>query len=300
MPASGSWRGDRTQKRTIFQENVLAKSSIDRAFEILDLLDEHRPALSPEDVAEELNFTRSTTYRYLHTLCNAGLLMQVSRGRYCLGPRIVELERKIQASDPLLTCGKTVMPAFVNQVPGSVLILCGLWGDRVLCLHQENSTIGKTPDFALQRARGLPFPLTKGAASLAILASLTIQRLKSLYLRHNQEILEADLGRTWVEFRRKMRSIRKAGVVMTSGTFGSRLTAISAPIINEDGDVIGSLTRILKNNKTQSEADLVRGMHEAVGEFTRHLRKNAESFENQLTKADPAISQDDVLVKIIA
>ncbi|MGQ3292110.1 MAG: IclR family transcriptional regulator [Shinella sp.] len=248
------------------------KTSIDRAFEILDLLDESSPTVSPEQIAATLDLSRSTTYRYLRVLCNAGLLVQLSRGNYSLGPRIVELERKIQISDPMTSVGNRLMPERARRVPGSVLILCGLWGDRVLCLRQENSDATGDAPLRLLRARGLPFSLFKGAASLAILANLPPARLKSLFLRSGAEIAEAGLGDSWTEFRRRMNAVRKTGSCITVGTFESGLAAIAAPICNDEGTVIGSLARILKRTHPESDDELAADVRDAARRFSQELQ----------------------------
>lgn len=250
----------------------MEKTSIDRAFEILDLLDEGSPTVSPDEISAKLDLTRSTTYRYLRVLCNAGLLVQLSRGSYSLGPRIVELERKIQISDPMTSVGNRIMPETARRVPNSVLILCGLWGDRVLCLRQENSNLSDKMPLRLMRARGLPFSLFKGAASLVILANLPPARLKSLFLRSGSEISEAGLGKSWTEFRRRMQAIKKAGFCITVGTFESGLAAISAPIFNGEGAVIGSLTRILTRSHSESDDELARDVRDAAAHFSRELQ----------------------------
>lgn len=251
----------------------MEKTSIDRAFEILDLLDEKNPTVSPDEIGVRLDLTRSTTYRYLRVLCNAGLLVQLSRGSYSLGPRIVELERKIQISDPMTAVANHIMPNYARQVPNSVLILCGLWGDRVLCLRQENGAMSGTAPLQLRRARGLPFSLFRGAASLAILANLPSPRVKALYLRSEKEIAEAGLGDSWNEFRRRMQSIRKAGHCITVGTFETGLAAIAAPIFNDEGAVIGSLTMILDREHAESNDDLVNQVREAATNFSRELQE---------------------------
>lgn len=248
------------------------KTSIDRAFEILDLLDESSPTVSPEQIAETLDLSRSTTYRYLRVLCNAGLLVQLSRGNYSLGPRIVELERKIQISDPMTSVGNRIMPERARAVPDSVMILCGLWGDRVLCLRQENSDPSGEAPLRLLRARGLPFSLYKGAASLAILANLPSARMKSLFLRSSSDIAEAGLGDNWTDFRRRMTAIRKAGHCITVGTFESGLAAIAAPIFNDEGVVIGSLARILKRSHPESDDDLAADVRDAARQFSEELQ----------------------------
>lgn len=255
----------------------MEKTSIDRAFEILDLLDEENPTVSPEQIGVKLDLTRSTTYRYLRVLCNAGLLVQLSRGSYSLGPRIVELERKIQISDPMTSVANRIMPDYAERVPNSVLILCGLWGDRVLCLRQENSSLSDSMPLRLMRARGLPFSLFKGAASLAILANLPSPRIKSLFLRFGPEISAAGLGDSWAEFKRRMQAIKKAGHSITVGTFESGLAAIAAPIFNDEGVVIGSLTRILKRSHPQSDEELARDIRQAASNFSRELQAGPSS-----------------------
>jgi DNA-binding IclR family transcriptional regulator len=256
------------------------KTSIDRAFEILDLLDESSPTVSPEQIAETLDLSRSTTYRYLRVLCNAGLLVQLSRGHYSLGPRIVELERKIQISDPMTFVGNKIMPDRARRVPGSVMILCGLWGDRVLCLRQENSDPSGEAPLRLLRARGLPFSLFKGAASLAILANLPAARMKSLFLRSGADIAEAGLGDNWTDFRRRMNAIRKAGHCITVGTFESDLAALAAPIFNDEGTVIGSLARILKRSHAESDDELAADIRDAARQFSQELQNGSSSKRN--------------------
>lgn len=252
----------------------MSKTTTDRAFEILDLIDENRPTVSPEEIAQKLGLTRSTTYRYLKVLCGIGFLMQIGRGAYSLGPRIVELERKIQISDPLLAAGRKVMPDHAAKVPSSVLILCGLWGDRVLCLRQEPAT---HQDLQLSRARGLPFPLFKGAASLAILANLSPARIKSLYLYQSDEIGEAGLGDSWDAFRRRMGDIRRSGYCVTTGTFETNLAAIAAPVFSDEGTILGSLTRVMPRGDGEFETHLIEGVRDAAQAITVLLSSGVQS-----------------------
>lgn len=270
----------------------MEKTSIDRAFEILDLLGEKSPTVSPEEICEKLGLTRSTTYRYLRVLCNAGLLVQLSRGNYSLGPRIVELERKIQISDPMTSVGNRIMPNRAKKVPDSVLILCGLWGDRVLCLRQENSNSEDSAPLRLKRARGLPFSLFKGAASLVILANLPAARIKSLFLRCSGEISAAGLGDNWQDFRRRMQTIKRAGYCITVGTFESEMAAVAAPIFSEDGSVIGSLARILQRVHSESDEELVEDIRAAASEFTRDLQKGILNSAEAEAAADGSLGRD--------
>ncbi|WP_158541576.1 IclR family transcriptional regulator [Pelagibacterium lacus] len=251
----------------------MAESTISRAFLILDMLGEERSTISPEEIALALNTTRSTTYRYIKTLCDTGFLMQLSRGAYALGPRIVELERKIQLSDPLVNTSRPFMRDHAASFANSTLLLCGLWGDRVLCLHQEAAPSTNGEPAIIQRARGIPFSLFKGAASLSILASLPLAKRRAIYLQSGKEIEEAGLGDSWDAFRRTTRSLRDRGYVVTSGSFGSNLIAVAAPILDADGAALGSITRIAPISQKSSESDFsadVRAIVQNIQDALRH------------------------------
>ena len=267
----------------------MEKTSIERALDVLDLIGEDRPTVSQEFVAESLALTRSTAYRYLKLLCDSGMLVQLGRGRYSLGPRIIELDRKIQMSDPLLAAGRIVMPQRVDALPESVLVLCGLWGDRVICLHQEEAKKQDGEGFAIRRARGLPFPLFKGAASLSILANLPNPRIKSLYLRYSGQIAEAGLGATWADFRKRMSSMRRDGHVVTEGTFDSGLVAVSAPVLTSEGQVIGSLTRVLKQGRLSDIRVVIDGVTAAARELSLELFRSEQDSITR-TSAEAAVA----------
>jgi len=223
------------------------RSSIARMFDILDLFSVESATLHVEDIAVRLNFTRSMAYRYMKELSDAGLVASVARGAYALGPRILELERQLHLSDPLLQAAIPEMQGLAKADPDSVFLLCSLYRDKVLCIHHEGpeSLLDKGKRIPIRRARGLPFPLFVGAASLAILAYLPAYQIRSLFLRHHADIARAGLGEDWDSFRRALAEIRRAEYVRTSAQIDRRLVAVAVPVVvpNEE-HVLGSLTLV--------------------------------------------------------
>lgn len=225
-------------------DNARPASTLARAFEVLELLAVEHPLLRVEDVMSRLGYTRSTAYRYVKELCDAGLLAPSSGGMYALGPRIVELERMLVLTDPLYLAGSQVLPAV--REAGSVLLLHNLYRDKVLCIYKEG------PDaleyngaaIAVRRARGMPFPLFRGAASLAMLAFFTPHRVRQTYLHSADEIARAGLGRSWEEFRRTLAAIRRRGYATSSSQITPNLAGVAVPIfLPGERKVIGSLAR---------------------------------------------------------
>ena len=82
-------------------------SSFANGLRILDLFMEGRISVHVDDVVKMLASSKATAYRYLGFLCDAGLLSPTSGGTYVLGPRIIELDRLMRISDPLLTLHNT-------------------------------------------------------------------------------------------------------------------------------------------------------------------------------------------------
>jgi hypothetical protein len=78
--------------------NDKADSSLARMLGVLDLFNEQRLHGSAEDIAEALQVSLPTSYRYLKTLSDAGLLRRGSDAQFTLGPRIVMLDHFIWGS----------------------------------------------------------------------------------------------------------------------------------------------------------------------------------------------------------
>jgi DNA-binding IclR family transcriptional regulator len=223
-----------------------AGTSLGKAFGILDRFSLSTPLVRIEDIAGELGYTRSTAYRYLKALCDAGLLVPFSNGVYALGPRIMELERLLELTDPLYTAGRAVLGAF--DPSDEVFLLHSLYRDKVLCIYKQgpDALVHQGRRIVVRRARGLPFPLFQGAASLALLAHQSPHRIRQTWLRSPQRIAEAGLGDTLETFRSILSAIRRQGFATSRGQITPLLAGIAVPILRpDDGRVVGSLAQTL-------------------------------------------------------
>lgn len=221
----------------------LGGSSLTRALEILGLLSLNSPALRVEDLVMRLGYTQSTAYRYLRELCAAGVLAQRIGGQYSLGPRIIELERLLKLTDPLYLAGRIVLPSTPHE--GGMLMLQEIYrDDQVMCIFREGpeELEYEGRKLSIRRARGLPLPLFRGSASLAVLAWLSPYRIKRTYLSSPDEIAQAGLGGSWGQFRSTLTQIRRRGYAISKGLVNPEVIGIGVPILlPEDKRVIGSL-----------------------------------------------------------
>src|SRR5580692_5344276 len=215
----------------------------DRLLAVLALFTAEETRWSVEAAAERLGVSTTTTYRYFKKLTKAGLISPVSGAGYTLGPAIIQMDRLIQSGDPMLKGARGVMIELTRSAAeGSTVLLCRLFHDRVMCVHQ---IMGLGPQEPVSYERGRLMPLYRGATSKIILAHLPPRALKALFAHDAVEIAAAGLGAGWEEFRRGLAAIRRAGVSISHGEIDAGRVGVAAPIFDKDRAVLGSLSLAL-------------------------------------------------------
>lgn len=207
-----------------------------RMLQILELFSEEAPVWSTADLIEALDTSRSTGYRYIKTLHDAGLLSAVRNGFYALGPRIIEMDLQIRSTDPLLLASHGVLEELVETIGHSALI-CTAYRDSVLCIAECRGPLSPENHFS----RGQRRPLFQGAISKVILAHLPHHRLKAIYPRYVGEISAAGLGVTWGDFRSSLSDIKRDGFLLTRGEFNPGVLGVAAPILMRQKTAVGSI-----------------------------------------------------------
>lgn len=247
------------------------ETSLGRMLKVLDTFSETAPIWTVDGIAETYGYTRATTYRYVGELCDAGLLTRVAQGAYALGPRIIELDRQMQRSDPLLHVAENVMQDLLHPDRGQVVLLCSLFRDEVLCVHQT----GKDKALALSYTRGRPMPLFRGATSKVMLGWLPERRLTRLYLDHQDEIRKAGLGRTHEEFVASLKAIQRQGYALSRGEVDPGVIGIGVPLLGSERAVIGSLSVVFSEHRFPERA---------VAATVAQLMKAAEAIRDGLAR----------------
>ena len=255
------------------------ETSLARMLSVLDTFTERAPIWTVDGIAAARGYTRATAYRYVGELCAAGLLTRVAQGAYALGPRIIELDRQIQRSDPLLHVADQVMQGLLHPGRGQVVLLCSLFRDEVLCVHQ----VGRDKTLALSYARGRPMPLFRGATSKVILACLPERRLTRLFVDHHEEIRKAGLGRKREEFLASLKAIRRSGYSITRGEVDAGVVGLAAPVFGGERSVLGSLSIVYSKGRfpeRRADRTIARLKHaadairESLARYAEALPKN--------------------------
>ena len=255
------------------ESNDLSGGSIDRVLGLMDLFTLEKPAWTVDDLVRETGMARATAYRYVKALCNSGLLYSTVGNAYALGPRMVQYDRQIRLSDPLLKVGVPLVSAVRHRVKG-VSILCSYYGDRVLTVYGETSDPSA---HSRMNDRGCPFTLFRSAASRIILANLSTYQLKNLMLAHPREIAEAGLGESWAEFSGKLKEIARAGYYAQPGDIDPENYGIAAPIFRGPRAVIGSfcIGRPLEKMSPRDRERLIGVVVDTAAKISQGLQESA-------------------------
>jgi len=222
-------------------------TTANRLLRVLGLFTTQEPEWTVEEAAKEMGIPVSTAYRYFRELSKAGFLEPFSSGRYSLGPAMIENDRKIRLTDPLIKVGRPAMQRLISRSAGvGVALLCRIYRNCVMCVHQEPEAV---PDNTTSYERGRPMPMFRGASSKVIFANLPSRTAKWFFQKHAEEIAAAQLGSDWETVRANLRRIRRTGLHITRGEVDAGRVGIAAPVFSRDRTVIGSITMAIPENE---------------------------------------------------
>lgn len=227
------------------------KTSLDKLLGILLHFSTRSEPWSVEGLSAELGLPNSSTYRYLRTLSNVGLVSAVSAGAYVLGPSIILLDRQMRLSDPLLKSAQKVKLRLAKELPGpGAILLCRLFRDSVMCV--DSVEIGQL-NFEVSYARGRGLPLFRGAASKVILANMPLRTVHAFFDTNPDQFVDAGLGDDWKAVRASLRKIRQAGYSITYGELDAGAIGTASPILGADGQILGSLGYVTLEGKATTQ-----------------------------------------------
>lgn len=215
-------------------------NTANRVLAVLNLFTVEKPEWTVEESAKEIGVSLSTAYRYFRDLSQVGLLDPSPSGKYVLGPAVIENDRKIRLTDPLIKVGRPAMQRLIARSGSAgVALLCRIYRNRVMCVHQEARVL---PENTVGYERGRPMPMFRGASSKVIFANLPSRTARWFFDKYSDEIAAGGMGSDWETIKLNLRRIRRSGIHITRGEVDRGRVGIAAPVFGPDGNVIGSIT----------------------------------------------------------
>ena len=211
-------------------------STADRALDILLLFRDDKLVWAASEVAEHLGVARSTGYRYLQSLAQAGFIEETTGG-FRLGPRIFDLARLARAGTNLSDVALPVMRTLASSVNETVL-LTRRSGRFVVCLD----LVEATQTVRLSYERGHVLPINAGAAAEVLLAWAPPGEVTAVL---RAAPLERFTPKTLIDpaqLQTRFAQIRKEGIAVSQGELDDQILGLAAPIRNAQGSVVAAVS----------------------------------------------------------
>lgn len=223
-----------------------------RVLEVLSQFSEKNARLTAVQIAERLGVGRATAYRCIADLEAEGLLERTSGSAYVLGPAIVELDRAIRLSDPLIVNSTPVMRSLAARVGGRVL-LCRVHGRKVLCVHDE---AGANAPESVSYERGRAMSLYRGATSRVILCNLSKAQLLRLTQEDTAGLMEARLPTDVEQLNQRLSEDRHCRVYRSSGAVDQSMVGWAVPLWQGE-QLLGSLSVVMERRYVCDRSALI-------------------------------------------
>ncbi len=231
---------------------------------ILLCLDANSPSLDAATLSIRTGLSRSTVYRLLGTLEQAGMVRKHG-SRFELGPNVLKLAGGFRAANHISLHAKSVLDELAEQVHTGVT-LAVLDGDVVVTVETGNAVNG---DYVLQpHELGRRIPATATSVGRMLLA-----------------FQEAELGGAAADEPPGGRNtpsseqIRAQGYALTTGLLETGVRTIAVPVYDQAGTVVAGLGILAHADRMSAD--------ELAGEHLVKLRAAADRL-TQLAYFAPA------------
>jgi DNA-binding IclR family transcriptional regulator len=230
--------------------------SIQRALDVLALLDEHHTTRTLREIVAGTGLPKTTAVRLLATLESRGLVARVAETTYTCGPawlRWVRLADRLWDVSPE---ARAAMRELVERCGETVNVYVRQAVQRVSIAQEEGTATVRS-----MVAVGEPMPLGRGATAKVLLSGAPDDLVGTL--------AEADPDLDAGTLARQVASIRETGYAVSHGERELGASAVAAPLHGEDGRVIAALS--VSGPTSRFTAERIPGYVEAVVATARRL-----------------------------
>ncbi len=223
------------------------RSTVEGAVGVLEAFDADHAEWTLSALAAHLGLPTSTLHEHLQTLCGCGLLLQVGRGRYRLGWRLLKLSSALYGSVPWYAPAHDAMTALAR---GTHLLafLAVMQGRQVLCVARsvqgrEGGAVAGETQFVL--------PAHASASG------------KLLYALHGLTPDAAPAG--WPQ---EAQAIRRSGHALARDEWEAGTSGLAVPLRGEGGVVLAALGLSFPTGRLRGREALLRRLTDAAAEVS--------------------------------
>lgn len=244
-----------------------AVQSVNNAIDILELLSAADGELSINDIGVKLGLTKNNTAKILNTLELFGYV-ECNRytGSYRLGVKTFQISQAYLIHMNLFDISIKYLEAIRNRVNETAYVSIFNEGNIIYLNSVETHKAVRV------RSRiGTIKPAYASASGKVHLANMDVESIKSLYENKMQKFTENTIDNI-MDLIRELENVKKQGYAIDNEEFEKDVIAISAPVYNFMGRVIGALSvcvPTVRCPKERIDKELAPVVIEYSGELSR-------------------------------
>lgn len=214
------------------RDNGSTSSTALKALRVLEIVAASPQPISLSDVAERVQTDKSTAYRMLNTLVDAGYLLRDNDSKhYQLSYKVVSLSRNLLAENEVFQLSRRILER-VKNVTGETVHLCVLDGFQTVLVQKVKGSQLVAVDFQI----GDRSPLHCTAIGKALLAFQDVRVV--------EEVIAMGLPSVAVNtitdpaaLRQELHRVRAQGYAIDNQELADNMRCIAVPIFEHGGHV---------------------------------------------------------------
>ena len=214
--------------------------SLERGLAILSCFTPTRPVLGIADIADHLGMSRSTTHRYVITLVALGYLEQGASRKYRLGLRVTDLGMSALNSTGLREQSHPYLQE-LRQRTSYTVSLAVLDGADILYVVRAPSFRRAQSKLDLNLHPGSRLPAYCTSMGKLLLANLPDSEQRELFTSMKLTKRGPNTITSRKALRDELDGVRAAGFAVNDEELAPGLYSISAPVRNEDREVVAAI-----------------------------------------------------------
>jgi DNA-binding IclR family transcriptional regulator len=236
--------------------------AIQRTLAIFDCFTSERTSLTLQEIANRIHLPKSTTFRLVQSLDEAGYMVRLDNQAYCLSFRFTRLAGLVRSTLDIRQLSRMTMIELARKSGETVTL--NMVNDR----HRVCIEVIDTPSPLMSVTKpGERVRLIDGATAKTLMASLPKKDLQKALAYASKAT-----GKKRLELAKELTRIREQGYAVTHGERVLGLTAISSPIRDRNDKVDHCITVTGPTVRLQPrEREILKLVTRAADDISRRL-----------------------------
>ena len=208
-----------------------------KGLNLLEVLAQSAEGMTAVELADSVGVHKTTAYRYLNTLLQAGYIQTNGDGRYHLGNKILELSSQLLRRMPLREMAHPFLVKLSAETQKTVH-LCVLDGSEIVYIDKIESQ----SSLPMMSRIGSRAPAYCTSVGKALLSSLPTNQVVSLLQETTLQKRTANTITDPIQLLEEIKATRKRGYAIDNGEHEEGIKCLAALIRAYGGDVVGALS----------------------------------------------------------